>query len=164
MWELQLHNVLRPAPTILELGDKSTVKPMGELDDIIVIVSSWEYLVDLLVLQTKDPVKEHPIILGRPWLVTTNSFIGCREGILTISNGTSLQNLTMYSPTQPVPKNMLWLEIMYGDEEIEQPLLSISQSRGLEDQTEDNILDQFIYATTSIDFPRSFSEVDYFLT
>ena len=68
----------------------------------------------------------------------------------------------MYPPTQPMAK-LLWLENSYGDEEIEQPLLSISQSRGLEDQTEDNILDQFISATISVDFPRSFFEFDYFL-
>ena len=76
---------------------------------------------------------------------------------------TSLQNLTMYPPDQLIAENMLWLESPYWDEEIEQPLLSISQSRGIEDQTEDSILDQFIYASTSIDFPRSFSKFDYFL-
>ena len=57
LWALQLHNVLRPTPTILELADKSTVKPVGALDEIIVIVASYEYPVDLLLLQTKDPVK-----------------------------------------------------------------------------------------------------------
>ena len=67
--KLQLYNLLRPTPTILELVDRSTVKPIGPLDDIIVTVASWEYLVDFLVLQTKDPIKEHPVILGRPWLV-----------------------------------------------------------------------------------------------
>ena len=47
---------------------------------------------------------------------------------------------------------MLWLEIPYRDEDVEQPLLSISQTRGLEDQTEDDVLDKFISATTSVDF------------
>ena len=69
----------------------------------------------------------------------------------------------MYPPAQPVAESMLWLEILYGEEEIEQPLLSISQSTGLEDQNEDNILYQFNYATTSIEFPQSFSKFDYFL-
>ena len=59
---------------------------------------------------------------------------------------------------------MLWLEIPYGDEDVEHPLLSISQTRGLEDQTEDDILDQFISATTSVDFPQSFSDLDYVFT
>ena len=59
---------------------------------------------------------------------------------------------------------MLWLESPYGDEDMEQPLLSISQTRGLEDQTEDDILDQFISATTSIEFPQSFSDLDHVFT
>ena len=59
---------------------------------------------------------------------------------------------------------MLWLESYYGDEDVEQPLLSISQTRGLEDQNEDDILDQFIPTTTSIDFPQSFSDIDHVFT
>ena len=45
----------------------------------------------------------------QPWLETANAFIGRREGILTISNGTSLQNITMYPPAQAMKENMLWL-------------------------------------------------------
>ena len=77
-----------------------------------------------MVLQTKDPTKDHLIILGSPWIATTKYFIGYREGILTIS---SLQNLTMYPPTQQVAE-LLWLENPYGDEQFEQPFLSIIQS------------------------------------
>ena len=56
MQKLQLYNLLRPTPTILELDDRSTVKPVGALDDITVTVASWEYPVDFLVLQTKHPM------------------------------------------------------------------------------------------------------------
>ena len=59
---------------------------------------------------------------------------------------------------------MLWLENPYGDEDVEQPLLSISQTRGLEDQTEDDILEQFVSATTSIEFPQSFFDLDHVFT
>ena len=86
---------------------------------------------EFLVFHTKDPTKEHQIIPGSPWITTTNDFIGCREGILTISNGPSLQNLTMYPPAQPMAE-MLWLENPYRDEQVEQPFLSTSQSRGLQ--------------------------------
>ena len=47
---LQLNNMLRHTPTVLELADKSTVKLVGALDDIIVTMASWEYPVDFLVL------------------------------------------------------------------------------------------------------------------
>jgi hypothetical protein len=73
--ELQLKPLLRPTPTILELADKTRVIPEGILDDIIVTLASWEYPVDFLVIHSKDPTKGHPVILGRPWLATTNAFI-----------------------------------------------------------------------------------------
>ena len=86
---LQLGKFLWPTPSILELADRTTVKPTRVLDDIIVSVSSWEYPVDFMVIELKDHSKGHPIILGRPWLATSNSFIGCRDGEKTISNGFS---------------------------------------------------------------------------
>ena len=65
------------------------VKPTGALDDIIVSVASWEYAVDFMAVESKDPSKGHPIILARPWLAFANYFIGCRDGEMTISNGLS---------------------------------------------------------------------------
>ena len=65
------------------------IKPIGVLDDIIVSVASWEYPIDFMVVESKDPSKGHPIILGIPCLATTNAFIGCRDGEMTISNGLS---------------------------------------------------------------------------
>ena len=41
---------LGPTPTILELADRSTIKPEGILDDLVVSVDSWEYPTELLVL------------------------------------------------------------------------------------------------------------------
>ena len=32
---------LRPTPTILELADRSTMKPEGIMDDLIISVDSW---------------------------------------------------------------------------------------------------------------------------
>ena len=42
MKKLGLTN-LHPTPTILELADRSTIKPKGILDELIVSVDSWEY-------------------------------------------------------------------------------------------------------------------------
>ena len=84
---LQLGQFLQPTPSILELANRTTLKPAGVLDDIVVSVASWEYPVDFMVIQSKYPSKGNPIILGRPWLATANAFIGCRDGEMTISNG-----------------------------------------------------------------------------
>ena len=60
----------------MELEDRTMVKPAGVLDDIVVLVASREYPVDFRVVESKDPSKGHPIILGIPCLDTTNAFIG----------------------------------------------------------------------------------------
>ena len=78
--ELQLKPLLRPTPTILELADKTKVIPEKILDDIIVTLESWEYPVEFLGIHSKDPTKGHPVVLGGPWLATSNAFIGCTEG------------------------------------------------------------------------------------
>ena len=49
MEELQLGN-LRPTPISLELADRSRVKPVGVLDDVIVTLASWEFPVDFMVI------------------------------------------------------------------------------------------------------------------
>ena len=84
MKTLQLTN-LQHTTIILELVDRSKLIPEGILEDIIVSLDSWEYLVDFLVLQPKSNLGGHPIILGRPWLATVDAFIGCRSGNMIIS-------------------------------------------------------------------------------
>jgi hypothetical protein len=129
--ELQLKPLLRPTKTILELEDKTKVIPRGILDDIIVTLASWEYPVEFLVIHSKDPTKGHPIIFGTPWLATTNAFIGCREGEMTISSGLSIQKLTIYPPTKPIMENIWWLECPYENEDWEEPMFPSDHSWAL---------------------------------
>ena len=64
---------LRPTPTILELADRSTIKPEGILNNLVILVDSWEYPADFLVLQPKSELGGHPLILGRTWLATIDA-------------------------------------------------------------------------------------------
>ena len=82
MKTLQLTN-LQLTPIVLELADRSKFIPEGILEEIIVSLNSWEYLVP----QPKSKLREHPIMLGRPWLATIDTFIGCRSGNMIISRG-----------------------------------------------------------------------------
>ena len=47
---IQLNHLLHPIPTMLELEDKSTIKPTGVLDDITVNLDYWEYPVDFMLI------------------------------------------------------------------------------------------------------------------
>ena len=157
---LQLGQSLRPTPSILELADRTTVKPTGVLDDIIVLVASWEYPVDFMVVESKDPSKGHPIILGRPWLATANYFIGCRDGEMTISYGLSTQRLILYHPTKPITENSWWLNFYFGDEYFDYLSLPSDFFLAFQEKTTENVLNQFVSSTTCMDFPQSFAQVD----
>ena len=76
---MNLKNI-RTTTTILELVDRSKVVLEGILEDIIVSLYSRGYPIDLLILKPKANLGGHPLILGKPWLATTNAFIGCRLG------------------------------------------------------------------------------------
>jgi hypothetical protein len=133
--QLQLQPLLRPTPTILELANKTRVILEGILDDVMVTLASWKYPVDFLFIHSKDPSKGHPVILGRPWLATTNAFISCREGEMTILNGLSIQKLTIYPPAQLIMENLWWLECPYENEDWEEPVFPSDHAWALQEHT-----------------------------
>lgn len=78
---------LRHTPTVLELTNRSRVKPKGVLEDIVITIASWRYPANFLILQPKSNLVGHPLILRRPWLDTMDAFIGCRSRSMVISDG-----------------------------------------------------------------------------
>jgi hypothetical protein len=142
MKELQL-NDLRSTQTILELVDRSKLKPEGIIDDVIVSLVSWEYPIDFMVIQPKL-MEGHSMILGRSWLATTDAYISCRKGEIIISNGLSTKKIILHPPAQLASTNVLWVEELYEHNAIEQPIVNVEQTRKLQKQTEENIIDQFL--------------------
>ena len=69
------------------------------------------------------------MILGRPWLATTDAYIGYRNGEMIVSNSLSTKKATLHQPTQPVVHNPLWLEDPYETQETDQPLIDVDQTR-----------------------------------
>lgn len=92
---------LKPTPMVLKLAEQSTVRPVGKLEDVIIYVDSWEYLVDLLVLHTQSLVGGYPFILGRPWLATNDAYVWFQSRNMVKSNGEIMKNLVLYPPVKP---------------------------------------------------------------
>eukprot|EP00253_Pinus_taeda_P004662 PITA_04662 len=124
MEQLKLPNLLF-TPTLLQLADRSIIKPDGVLEDILVSLDSWEYLVDFMILTPKGNLGGHPLILGRPWLATANSFISCRSGDMYISDGNSTNKFNLYPPAKAITKvgDNEWVD----DEDTIQPVFTISE-------------------------------------
>jgi len=77
MLKLNRQGSLRKTTTVLQLADHSTVTPEGIVEDVMISIDSWEYPIDFLILQPKAKLTVYPLILGRPWLATADSYISC---------------------------------------------------------------------------------------
>lgn len=75
--ELGLEEV-KPATMSLQLVDGSIKQLMGIIEDILVKVGSFIYLVDFVVLEMEEEPK-YPLILGRPFLATTKAQINITQ-------------------------------------------------------------------------------------
>ena len=51
-----------------------------------------------MILNPKNNLGVHPLILGKPWLATTDAFISCRSGDMLIFYGNSTNKFTLYPP------------------------------------------------------------------
>lgn len=111
---------IQSTPTILQLADSSTVTPDGVVEDVIVILESWEHLTYFTILSTKATLGGYPIILDRPWLATDDTFIGCHSRDMTIFDGQSRKKLALYPPAQPQPdlSQPIWLDLGEETEEV----------------------------------------------
>ena len=85
---------LKPTSITLSLADRSIKIPKGIIEDVLIQVDRFYYPVDFFVLDTK-PVSvgaNHvPIILGRPFLATSNAIINCRNRVMQLT----FRNMTL---------------------------------------------------------------------
>lgn len=81
---------------MLELVDRYKIKSDGVLYDVIVSIDSWEYPIDFIFLQPKNPIGGHPLILGLPWLATIDAYIIYRFGDMYISDKDVRKKVTLY--------------------------------------------------------------------
>ncbi|KAJ9691560.1 hypothetical protein PVL29_013672 [Vitis rotundifolia] len=91
---------LKPTSITLSLADRSVKTPRGMIEDVLVQVDNFNYLVDFVVLDTNSIVKGTncvPIILGRPFLATSNAIINCRNGLMQLTFGNMTLKLNIFN-------------------------------------------------------------------
>ena len=90
---------LKPTNITLSLDDRSVKIPKGMVDDVLVKIDKFYYLVDFVVLDT-EPISSEPnhvpIILGRPFMATANAIINCRNGIMQLTFGNMTLELNIF--------------------------------------------------------------------
>ena len=90
---------LKPTTITLSLADRSVKIPKGIVEDVLVKMDKFYYPVDFVVLDTKPVVEgtNHvPIILGRPFLATSNAIINCRNGVMQLTFGNMTSELNIF--------------------------------------------------------------------
>ncbi|XP_062165001.1 uncharacterized protein LOC133871591 [Alnus glutinosa] len=97
---------LKPMTVVLQLADKSVKKPRGIIEDVIIRVDRFYFLVDFIVLDTEpipDPARLIPVILGHPFLATANACINCKTGEMEITFGNMKVRLNIFKAFQHPP-------------------------------------------------------------
>ena len=85
---------LKPTSITLSLADRSIKIPKGTVEDVPIQVDKFYYPVDFVVLDTEPAAAGAnyvPIILGRPFLATSNAIINCRNGVMQLT----FRNMTL---------------------------------------------------------------------
>ena len=100
--------------------------PKGIVEDVLVKVDKFYYLVDFVVLDT-EPIASGPnhvpIILGRPFLATANAIINCQNGVMQLTFG----NMTLERNIFHLSHKHKSLE---GEKEGNNEVCSIGQNSG----------------------------------
>ncbi|CAA0811092.1 Unknown protein, partial [Striga hermonthica] len=79
---------LRPTRMCLQLANRSIRYPKGIVEDVLVKVGKLINPVDFVVLDVGDVHengKDHTILLGRPFMATTNTLIDVKNGTLNMT-------------------------------------------------------------------------------
>ena len=108
---------LKPTSITLSLVDKSVKIPRMIIEDVLVQVDNFYYLVDFVVLDMNSIVKEMnyvPIIIGSQFLATSNAIINCRNGLMQLTFG----NMTLELNIFYMSKKLITLEEEEGLEEV----------------------------------------------
>ena len=90
---------LKPTTITLSLADRSIKIPKGTVENVLIQVDKFYYPVDFVVLDT-EPVavgaNHVPIILGRPFLATSNAIINFRKGVMQLTFGNMTLELNIF--------------------------------------------------------------------
>ena len=101
---------LKPTSITLSLVDRSIKIPKGTVEDVLIQVDKFYYPVDFVVLDIElvaVGANFVPIILGRPFLATSNAIINCRNGVMQLTFGNITLELNIFHLSK---KHMLLVE------------------------------------------------------
>ena len=91
---------MKPTKVTLQLADRSIKMPRGIVEDVLIKVGDFVYPIDFVILETQPLINlkgQIPVILGRPFLATTNALINCRNGSMRLNYGDLTVTLNIFN-------------------------------------------------------------------
>ena len=91
---------LKPTSIILQLANRSAIVPKGVVEDVLVQVDKFYFPVDFIILDmhpVSNANSQISVILGCPFLATSNALIHCRSGVLKLSFGNMTFELNIFN-------------------------------------------------------------------
>ena len=82
--------------------------PRGIVEDVFIKVDAFYFLVDFVVLDTEPALNANTqihVILGRPFLATSNALINCQSGVMKISFRNMTVELNIFDTSKQVLEN-----------------------------------------------------------
>ena len=126
---------LKPTSITLSLTDRSIKIPKGTVEDVLIQVDKFYYPVDFVVLDTEPTAvgaNYVPIILGRPFLATSNAIINCKNGVMQLTFGNMTLELNIFhlskkhmQPVEDVPEEACIIDTILKEEADQQGMLDI---------------------------------------
>ena len=83
---------LTPTTVTLQMADRTMVKPEGVIEDVLVNLGKFVFLVDFIILDIEED-SQVPLLLGRPFLATGAALIDMQKGVLTLRVGEEAADL-----------------------------------------------------------------------
>ncbi|XP_057432360.1 uncharacterized protein LOC130725124 [Lotus japonicus] len=114
---------LKPTMMMLQLADRSMVTPWGVVEDVLVRVGEFEFPVDFVIIDMDEDSKI-PLILGRPFLATSQAKINMGKGTISLRVADEKITFTIFDlkPKQIEKNDAFLVEMMdeWSDEKLKQ--------------------------------------------
>ena len=126
---------MKPTSATLQLDNRSVKIPRGVVEDLLVQIDKFYYLVDFLVLDThpiSNSKAQIPVILGCPFLATSNAIINCRNDVLKFSFGNMTLKMNIFNICKQPGDNNDLHEVDFIDELVHENFGSTLPSDPLE--------------------------------
>ncbi|GJT51279.1 zinc finger, CCHC-type containing protein [Tanacetum coccineum] len=102
---------LIPTKLIVELADRTVKRPKRIVENVLVGIDKFTFLVDFIILDIPEDFKT-PLILGRPFLSTAHAIINVFKAKITLSVGNDKIFFKSNKPTSNIIKRVYALSLI----------------------------------------------------